>query len=81
MTHAELMQAVDALRARGVKAYEDIAGGGFKVEFFAPQLPDEKPKAKVDEEKCACGHFHYEHTAGLCIKGCEPTSCSPEPTK
>lgn len=78
MTLAELTACVDMLRARGVSKYTDVAGGGFIVEFFPPQ-PDVKgePIAKHDE-RCACGHASYEHNAGLCILGCDPTKCAPE---
>lgn len=78
VTLAELAAAVDMLRARGVKNYGDIAGGGFTIEFF-PAPVDMKPEpASKDESKCHCGHATFEHNAGLCILGCDPTRCAPE---
>lgn len=78
MTLAELTACMDMLRARGVSKYTDIAGGGFVVEFFPPQPPELKDAAPAVETKCKCGHATYEHNAGLCILGCDPTKCAPE---
>lgn len=77
MTLIELTTAIDALRARGVKEYRDIAGGGFEVEFF-PTAPDVKgePIDKT-ETKCKCGHEQHEHGGGLCLLGCDPMKCAP----
>lgn len=81
MTLAEVTAAVDMLRTRGVKSYLDVAGGGFSVEFFPPVVDVKAEPARPDESKCACGHASHEHNAGLCLLGCEPLKCSPEPQK
>lgn len=86
MTLAEVTAAVDMLRARGVKSYVDVAGGGFEIEFWPPEAPEPKfEAAKVDAQRCACGHLKMdEHLNGLCIApggGCDPLLCSPEQKK
>lgn len=78
MTLPELTAAIDMLRARGVSKYTDVAGGGFELEFFPPQPAELKPEAPQLDTKCKCGHAPYEHNAGLCILGCDPTKCAPE---
>jgi hypothetical protein len=81
MTQAQLNNALDELRARGVKSYKDIAGGGFEVEFFEPQAaPSAKAAAKPVDDNCRCGHHKDdEHQSGLCMRGCDPLTCSPAP--
>ena len=80
VTLADLTAAIDMLRARGVAKYTDIAGGGFTVEFFAEQSKPGPMERAAADEKCACGHASHEHGGGLCLLGCDPTKCSPEPT-
>lgn len=90
MTLSELTAAIEMLRARGVKSYVDVAGGGFNVEFFPPEPPpgpvqrDTSGAAEGMAKKCRCGHWDYEHVNGLCAAqggGCDPVKCAGEDAK
>lgn len=76
-----LGRLADELRSKGVLEFsaKDPATGDVLMLKLAPVMPELKsePVSKLDE-KCACGHKSYEHNAGLCILGCDPTKCAPE---
>ena len=74
---AELSRDLDMLRAKGVQRYDD---GKLKLEFFAEQSKPGPLERAKDADKCACGHASHEHGGGMCLLGCDPLKCSPEPT-
>lgn len=79
MTATEFIALTDAMKSRGVKSF---AMGDMSVDFAAPEVALPKTEKKVDDEKCRCGHHLLdEHQNGLCIRNCDPLTCSPEPAK
>ncbi len=74
----DLTAAIDMLRSRGVKSYNDFPGGGFSLEFFPAPVEMTPERAKLGGGKCLCGHEHHEHNmeAGLCLRGCDPSACA-----
>lgn len=83
MTLADLEASLSMLRRQGVKAYTDIAGGGFTVEFFPAEpapSPAEKPKGN-EPDMCACGHPEHAHVNGYCVEGCEAAACKDKDEK
>jgi hypothetical protein len=82
---ARLAEILDLLRSKGVRIYRgavglDSEGRTEQAEIeFEPTVidhPDAKPAP--DPDRCACGHMAHEHgDGGLCLHGCDPSSCSP----
>jgi hypothetical protein len=80
-----LAEILDLLRSKGVRIYRgavglDSEGRTEQAEIeFEPTVidhPDAKPSP--DPDRCACGHMAHEHgDGGLCLHGCDPSSCSP----
>lgn len=77
---AELAADLDTLKARGVKSFEQLPGGFFKVEFFtpAPAAMPEADKTQADPDVCKCGHPQHAHMNGYCVEGCDAKVCEPE---
>lgn len=78
-----LGRLADELRSRGVTEFSarDTQTNDVLTLKLSPPLPELKAEPGAElTEKCACGHAPYEHNAGLCIQGCDPTKCAPENT-
>ncbi len=71
---AELSKLTDAMKARGVRAFEV---DGIRVEFHAVDAAPMDPLPLADDgpTKCKCGHAPYEHQNGLCLQCAEPSLC------
>ncbi len=77
----QLEQALAMLRRQRVRAYTDVAGGGFTVEFFPAEeqaMPLETKKLGAEPDVCRCGHPEHAHVNGYCIEGCVAAQCDPE---
>lgn len=80
-----LADILDLLRSKGVKSYratkyddEGKSLGVMEVEFEPSIDPRPEAKPSPDPDRCACGHMAHEHgDGGLCLHGCDPSSCSP----
>ena len=69
------------LRANGVlkfSATDPATNEVLMLELAPPQPAELMLEAPQLDTKCKCGHASYEHNAGLCILGCDPTKCAPE---
>ena len=74
---ARLADILDLLRSKGVRIYRETAHG-IEVEFEPSIDPRPEAKPAPDPDRCACGHMAHEHgDGGLCLHGCDPSSCSP----
>ncbi len=85
MTAQPLFAFLDQLRGRGVRSFKgSFAGEAIEVELapaIEPEAPGSPATAKRDPDLCRCGCPAYEHTNGLCLRGCEAIQCAgPEPT-
>jgi hypothetical protein len=72
-----LSALLDLLRSRGVRVYRETEHG-IDVEFEPTTIEHPDAKPAPDPDRCACGHMAHEHgDGGLCLHGCDPSSCSP----
>ena len=80
MTQPNLLTFLDQLRSKGVRAYRgEFDGKRIEVELGPEVTQDAPGPATVKPEEptlCRCGCAIYEHTNGLCLKGCEPEACA-----
>lgn len=81
MTAEDLASAsrlIDLLKAKGARSFK---GFGIELELSPADAPAPvSPAVGPDASLCACGHRDYEHGGGLCLQGCEPTSCERKAT-
>jgi len=74
---SRLADILDLLRSKGVRIYRETEHG-IDVEFDPPTVEHPDAKPAPDPDRCSCGHMAHEHgPGGLCLHGCEPSSCSP----
>lgn len=74
---ARYAELIDMLKAKGVRHF---SAEGVSVELGAPAVTPLKSDAKLDDDRCACGHLLSDHVGGLCARdNCDPAKCAEKP--
>lgn len=74
--NATLLELAKSMKELGARRFE--VPGMLSVEFGeapASGKPIASTLAPAEPENCHCGHSIHMHNGGLCVAGCEPTTC------